>query len=683
VSNGIDFVIRGKNLAGQAFDSIVSGFDSLGRASQGYAKSFATITRGLTSGLNDLTIGFAKSFSSMTRGLSASIASLSDGMTKSISNLAKGLASSFSSLAVGFGKYKTETAKAAAVTAKAEHAMRNTEKQVGRTAGAVKKLVAAAGPLIAVFAAFKGVMAVGQTVRDANAAFDEQTTKLRQLETAMEMRGTGQLTAQMEATAKSLEAVTGVSDNVTRSLMLQASQMMIASDRIDDMAKAAIGLSHVTGKDASSSLSDMKAALEGNFSAFEEINPQIRFMTSHQQKLNAVLAMASTGLNQQASDMLSVSGSARRANSAMTTLSESVGKILAPIRVLMNSGLSRMAEMLTNMLAPAVEYAGSVMNSMGPILDRLKQLQAAAVSSMVTFWSRLRDAIGKLKEIFDKSMPAIGKAIHWAREQVVNAINTMIAGFTMFEVILDNAGESWELLKTAAALALTSMAENVKHTLTEVIPEYAKWFGRNFGNLFKDAFNAVITIVSNAAKIIGNMTKTMFDFIMSGGAGGMEGLAASIAEDMKGGLLNGFTAATEALPTILERQLTQKEQDLADKMAKLGGSLGDKFTAKMKSRMVGMGETLGDEFNKAALDIQLKGRPVLMTQGVQATQGRLLTRGPGTKLQQIMENIDKTVQSIRTSSQKPREVILDDPAVAALQGIDRNTKNTVQMEAVA
>jgi hypothetical protein len=152
---------------------------------------------------------------------------------------------------------------------------------------------------------------------------------------------------------------------------------------------------------------------------------------------------------------------------------------------------------------------------------------------------------------------------------------------------------------------------------------------------------------------------------------------------MKGGLLNGFKGATEALPTILDRQLTQKEQDLADKMAKLGGSLGDKFTNKMKERMVGMGETLGDEFNKAALDIQLKGRPVLMTQGVQATQGRLLTRGPGTKLQQIMENIDKTVQSIRTSSQKPREVILDDPAVAALQGIDRNTKNTVQMEAVA
>jgi hypothetical protein len=232
------------------------------------------------------------------------------------------------------------------------------------------------------------------------------------------------------------------------------------------------------------------------------------------------------------------------------------------------------------------------------------------------------------------------------------------------------------------------MAENIKHTLTTVIPEYAKWFGRNFTNLFKDAFNAVISIVSNAATIIGNMTKTMFDFIMSGGAGGMEGLAASIAEDMKGGLLNGFTAATEALPTILERQLTQKEQDLADKMAKLGGSLGDKFTNKMKSRMVGMGETLGDELNKAALDkaaldIQLKGRPVLMTQGVQATQGRLLTRGPGTKLQQIMENIDKTVQKIRTSSEKPREVIIDDPAVAALQGIQTNTKNTVQMEAVA
>ena len=508
---------------------------------------------------------------------------------------------------------------------------------------ATQSLMSSMAPLLAVLAAVKTVMAAVGGVKAANEAFDKQTESVKRLNSALQIRGMGGASAQFQQVAKDLEKLTGVSDQTTLALMTQAQSMGFATDRIDDATKAALGLSAATGKTAEQSLGDMKAALEGNFDAFVGLNPQIMYMRTNQEKLAAVMAIANQGLAQQSQDMGTVSGSGRRADSAMSSWMETFGKIIAPIRVLTNAGIQQLSESLISLLAPAAQYATSVLENIGPIMD-------------------------------------------WVKEKVIQGVNLMIGAFTFFETILTNLSSVWEIVKASAELAMITISESVMHTLTVKIPAYAMWFGENFINLIKDAFNGVITVVTNAGKIIGEVVYQIFEFIASGGAGGIDGLMENLGHAASMSLLDGFKSSLTSLPEIAGRQLTEKEKDLADKIGKIGGRLGDQFSKKMKDRMIGVGSTLGDEMNAATKGFNLQGRQAGITQGIQATEGRLLTRGPGTSIPNLMQQLVSEVQDIKRKIQPKQNRILvqlDGDAMDTLRGVQQNTSNTLQMEAIA
>lgn len=531
---------------------------------------------------------------------------------------------------------------------KAAPAFSSTEKGLSRLEAGTKSLKTATqslmtsmAPLLAVLAAVKTVMAAIGGVKAANEAYDKQTEAVKRLNAALAIRGQQAASASMQATAKNLEKLTGVADQATLALMQTAQSMGFATDKADDAAKAAIGLAAATGKTADESLGDMKAALEGNFDAFIGLNPQIMYMRTNQEKLAAVMAIANQGLQQQSQDMTSVSGSGRRADSAMGSLMESFGKIIAPIRVLINAGIHQLATSLDSLLVPIVQYASSVLENIGPIME-------------------------------------------WVQGKVVAAINVMIGAFTFLEVILTNLGSVWEIVKAAAELAMIIVSESVMHTLTKVIPAYAMWFGENFINLMKDAFNGVIAVITNAGRIIGEMVYQIFAFIASGGEGGIEGLMSGLGEAASISLLDGFKSSLTSLPEIAERQLTAREKDLADKIGAVGGRLGQEFSDKMSERMLGVGSALGDEVSNATSAINLKGRAAVMTQGVQATEGRLLTRGPAFSLPNILEEIRNLLKNPPKPPEKQRILVrLDDDQMRIWNKVEENTSNTLQMEAIA
>jgi hypothetical protein len=256
---------------------------------------------------------------------------------------------------------------------KAGPAFSSTEKGLARLEAGTKSLKTATtslmssmAPLLAILAAVKTVMAAVGGVKAANEAYDRQTEAVKKLNSALAIRGQQAASASMQAMAKDLEKLTGVSDEATLALMQTAQSMGFATDKADDAAKAATGLASATGKTAEQSLGDMKAALEGNFEAFHGLNPQIMFMRSNQEKLAAVMEIANQGLKQQSQDMGTVAGSGRRADSAMGSLMESFGKIIAPIRVLINAGIQQLATSLDTLMIPIVQYATSVLENIGP-----------------------------------------------------------------------------------------------------------------------------------------------------------------------------------------------------------------------------------------------------------------------------------------------------------------------------
>jgi hypothetical protein len=157
----------------------------------------------------------------------------------------------------------------------------------------------------------------------------------------------------------------------------------------------------------------------------------------------------------------------------------------------------------------------------------------------------------------------------------------------------------------------------------------------------------------------------------------MQGLGESASRS----LLDGFESSLTSLPDIAARQITQRERDLADKIGAVGGRLGQEFSDKMRERMLGVGDELSGELNAATKNISLQGRGAVITQGIAATEGRLLTRGPGTRLpdmvQQILEELRKK------PNKEPRILVrLDDDQNRALQAVAANTANTLQMEAI-
>jgi hypothetical protein len=525
-------------------------------------------------------------------------------------------------------------------------ALASTEKGLSRLEAGTKSLktattslMASMAPLLAVLAAVKTVMAAVGGVKAANEAYDAQTESIKKLNSTLAIRGAQGASAGMQQVAKDLEKLTGVSDQTTLGLMQQAQSMGFATDAMDDAAKAALGLAAATGKTAEQSLGDMKAALEGNFESFHGLNPQIMYMRTNQEKLAAVLAIANQGLAQQAADTTSVAGSGRRADTAMGTLMETFGAIIAPIRVLISAGLQQLAETLTGMMAPAAEYATSVLENIGPIMDYVK-------------------------------------------EKVVQGINVVIGAFTFLEVILTNLGTVWDLVLAYAEKTMLGIVGAVMHALTEVIPAYAMWFGENFVNLIRDGLVLAFTVVTNHIAKIVDAFQALWDFIASGGQTDVLGELGNIAGRS---YLEGFQSSLTALPEIAARQLSQREQDLADKVGKIGAKLGNEFSDKMEERMVGVGSTISDEMSAATSNINLKGKGAVMTQGIPATEGRLLTRGPGTRIpelmQQILNELKKKPDKADNRNGRPL-VQLDPQGMGLLQAIATNTGNTLQMEAI-
>jgi hypothetical protein len=226
------------------------------------------------------------------------------------------------------------------------------------------------------------------------------------------------------------------------------------------------------------------------------------------------------------------------------------------------------------------------------------------------------------------------------------------------------------------------IAQEIAFTLTERIPAYAMWFVDNFPNIIRDGFNLAFTIVRNRLQQMADAIAAFFVFIETGGQTDVVGQLGEIAGRS---LLDGFESSLTSLPDIAARQLTQREQDLADKIGAIGGRLGQEFSDKMRERMLGVGGELSSELQAATQNINLQGRAAVITQGVQATQGRLLTRGPGTRLPDQMQQIIELLRN-PPAPKPPRSPILvqvDNQQMQIWEDVRDNTSNTLQMEAIA
>jgi hypothetical protein len=351
----------------------------------------------------------------------------------------------------------------------------------------------------------------------------------------------------------------------------------------------------------------------------------MRALQNDTQKLAFVTQMASKGLEVQAESSMSVSGMANRASGAIGDLMESVGALIAPVRILISQGLKTLAESLQQVLAPAVEYAQGILENIGPVMD-------------------------------------------WVKNKIVQAINGIIAAFTFVEVIVTNLGSVWEMMRANVELRFEQVKNIIIHILTEVIPQYAIWFGNNFTNIIRDAMSLAYTIISNHVQKYIDAFKAFWEFLASGGTSDILGQLGEIAGRS---YLDGFVASTEALPAMAARQISEREQELANKIGAIGANLGDQFSKKMSERMVKIDDEVGADFDKK---VNLKLNKKVEMQEVQATDTRLLTRGPGSGQADLLTAVNRLASKVDKIEQNTAKTYSSSSSAnQALQAIERNT----------
>lgn len=412
-----------------------------------------------------------------------------------------------------------------------------TKKSTGQMASSFNMLKTAAVPLLALFAAIKAATAGFRVIGQAASAFDTQQEAVRGLTQALEMSGdtVGPTIEQHKAFASELQQVANVGDEVTLGLMKQASMLGVSNDQLQDVTKAAVGLSEATGQGLEASLRLVQRAIEGDTGALARYIPAIRNATTEEEKLAIITQTAEKGIAQKADRALTAAGSAERLSNSWGDFLEVVGEALAPVRAFISTGLAVLVETIQSAVIPAL---------------------AAIMPSAET----------------------VAAAMEKMRVGIVKAV-------TFAEVVLTNFGSIWEIVKTGAALQITGLVEDFRHGFTVVVPAYAKWFSDNFVNMISDAFNASITVVKNATLNMGDILVRLWDFVRSGMAGGSEKLFVDIGTIASRSLLDGFEAQTQALPEVLGRSLTDSEQEMMRKIGGLATNLGDEYQQKLAERL--------------------------------------------------------------------------------------------------
>jgi hypothetical protein len=296
--------------------------------------------------------------------------------------------------------------------------------------------------------------------------------------------------------------------------------------------------------------------------------------------------------------------------------------------------------------------------------------QSKSVEGLAGMWNFLERQVKMTIEFIDTATQPLQDIFieigTYIKESVVSGV---VGAVTAVEVFREKTFESLQYAFVAWEYHSLQIEGVAAHTFTVALPAYVVWFTDNFTNLFVDGFNSIVVASMNFTEAIGQAFVALWDFIASGGAGGIEKFTNDmlLATDT---LLNGFEATAEQIPKIMGRKISDQENALKSQMDLLGKGLGDSFNEKFKANMESLNIPT-PQLNAADLaglkspdDKDAKGGGKL-SQELRANEGRLLTRGKSDNaLDEVAKNTKASADRLKTiedelKRQKSTEIVFE------------------------
>jgi hypothetical protein len=207
----------------------------------------------------------------------------------------------------------------------------------------------------------------------------------------------------------------------------------------------------------------------------------------------------------------------------------------------------------------------------------------------------------------------------------------------------------------SVVLSLETMRADFEHIFLVVIPEYGKWFYSNFTNILRDAAVAASHIVENIGKNISNA---------------LQGKPLI-------GLLEGFQATVDELPTIAERGATEVEKVLRNNIDLKMGKVVEDFEKNKNKNLDFLNKAMSDQVQTQMPEIDLKVNAKVgadkddpfsgksrSESPLQAFESRILTRGnsdSNAPMMRIANNTEQMVKEIRQINERSRASNYADP----------------------
>jgi hypothetical protein len=453
---------------------------------------------------------------------------------------------------------------------------------------ALRGYAAAAVGGLASVGAVLGVQFVGGGFRQALDAFAQLESTQVRLQAALRASGEAvdSVMPHFNALADSLSAATTASKGSILGLEEQAEELGATVAQTEQAVKWALALAKGNAELAQTYVRGTVELARGNpmmlryLLHLRGVRSESELMQRVQERINRgwAIAQAETG---------TVSGQIQRLRNAWNQLLVPLGKVVADV------------------LMPAVtattEWAQTLAGQLGPAWEAVK----ATVGDLLPLWRAITSLMGA---VWDTAVQAAGALGRWLSSSVVDwqkfkdfAIDALITAEFGIRHFGDVAAYVWTRLQ----LNFVETTDGISFFFTATLPALLSWFGDNWQDVFKTAFNFVIS--ANA-----NMARSVVDTIKN-----IPGLIAGTVDwsEVLHPLTEGFINTVKSLPNIPEQQMSVlaqqlREQGIAQEKA-LGSSFEEFRKRKLEEFAAGVppraladaasaGIQLGEQFNKGA-----------------------------------------------------------------------------------
>lgn len=267
---------------------------------------------------------------------------------------------------------------------------------------------------------------------------------------------------------------------------------------------------------------------------------------------------------------------------ATAAMAESVNDNLARVKgVFAGLGASLTTTLLPGLLNVSTKLAEWAKAAL-PKIKAAFEVAFAGISEIVSalgaVFSAVFSAVGGILEAFGLKTEGTGGLVQKIFEGIVKFVKWWAAGFIKLVTMVETAFVNWREVLTivfkGVVLGLIKFYEDFKHFLTVAIPEYLKWFRRNWRNVFTDIWNFIKTIVTNMGKNLWGFFKAVGDWLKG------KGFNFKFT-----GLTEGFKKTCEDLPKIAKRAKTKIEKSLEVDIANAKNKVTNYYNKKVAERL--------------------------------------------------------------------------------------------------